>query len=99
MEEKMALTEETQNASELEDMKTFLGMKKYHGKNRQKTNLTLSSMYNNFQKEFKILSINEPTSIDKNKKCFCAAANPIWEENPTRELIHTFECDRTGTAD
>ena len=48
-------------------------------------------------KEFKTLFINKPTPIDKNKKCSCAAASPVWEENPTKELIHTFECDRTGT--
>ena len=35
MEEKMALTEETQNASELEDMNTLLRMKKYYRKDRQ----------------------------------------------------------------
>ena len=36
MEEKMASAEEKQNKSELEDMKTFVGMKKYYGKNRKK---------------------------------------------------------------
>ena len=32
MEEKMALTEEKQNESEVEDIGAFEGMKKYHGK-------------------------------------------------------------------
>ena len=95
MEEKMALTEEKQNESELEDMKAFVRMKKYYGKDHQATKLSLSSLYKNCCKEFKTLFNHKPTPIDKNKKCFCAAANPIWEENPTEDMFHTFECDRT----
>ena len=41
MEEKTVLTEKKQNESELEDMKTFVGMKKYYGKDRQATKLSL----------------------------------------------------------
>ena len=87
----MALAEKKQNESELEDMKTFVGMKKYYGKKSQVTTLTSSSMYKNCCKNFKTLFNHKPTPIDKNKECFCAAASPIWKENPTRELIHIFE--------
>ena len=91
MEEKMASAEETQNASELEDMNTFLGMKKYYRNDRQATTLSFSSVYKSCKKEFHTLFINEPTPINKNKKCSCAAASPVWEENPTRDMIHTFD--------
>ena len=84
MEEKMPSAEEKQNESELEDMETFVGMKKYYGMNRQKTTLSITSLYQNCMKDFKILFNNEPTSINKNKECFCAAAILIWQENPTR---------------
>ena len=99
MEEKMALTEEKQNESEIEDSRAFKGIKKYYGKYRQATRLTLSSMYKNCCKEFKTLFNHKPTPIEKKNYCSCAAASPIWEENPTRDMIHTFERDRTGTAD
>ena len=78
-------------------MNTFLGMRKYYRKDIQATPPTLSKCYNSCKKEFTTLLINEPTLIEKNKHCTCAAASPAWEENPTKELIHTFECDRTGT--
>ena len=99
MEEKMALTEEKQHESEIEDIRAFKEMKKYYGKDRQVTELTSSPMYRTCCKEVKILFNHTLTSIDKNKKCSCSAASPIWEENLTRELIHTFACDITGTAD
>ena len=99
MEEKMASAEEKQNASELEDMKTFVGMKKYYGKDRQVTELTSSPMYRTCCKEFKTLFNHKPTPIEKKKHCSCAAASNIWEENPFRDMIHTFECDRTKNPD
>ena len=68
MEEKMASAEETQNASELEDINTFLGMKKYYRKHRQAKILTLSPVYKSCNKEFTTLFINEPTPIDKNQR-------------------------------
>ena len=97
MEEKMALAEEKQNESELEDMKAFLGMRKYYRKDIQATTPSNSSLYNSCQKEFKILLNNKTTLIEKNKQCTCAAASPAWEENPTRDMDHTFQCGRTGT--
>ena len=95
MEEKMASAEETQNASELEDMNIFLGMKKYYSKKIQKTELSLSLLCTNCTKEFKPLFNNKSTPIEKNKQCTCAAASPAWEENPTPDMNHTFQCDRT----
>ena len=83
MEEKMALTEVKQDESELEDMKIFVGMKKYYGKDRQVTRLTSSSMYRKFSKEFKTLFNHNPTPIEKKKHWSCAAGSPIWQENPT----------------
>ena len=65
MEEKMASAEEKQNASELEDMNTFLGMKKYYRKHRQAKIPTLSLLYTNCTKEFKNLFNNKSTPIDK----------------------------------
>ena len=97
MEEKMASAEETQNESELEDIRFFKGMKKYYRKDRLKTTISFSSVYKSCNKEFTTLFINEPTPIDKNQKFSCAAASPVWKENPTRDTIHTFECDRTKT--
>ena len=67
MEEMMASAEETQNASELEDMNIFLGIKKYYRKDRQAKHPTFSSLYKNCTKDFKILVNHEPTPIDKNK--------------------------------
>ena len=55
MEEKMASAEETQNASELEDMNNFLGIMKYYRKDRPAKNPTFSSLYNSCTKEFKNL--------------------------------------------
>ena len=74
-------------------------MKKYYGRELQVTKLTSSPMYKNCFKEFKTLFNHKSPTIDKNKECSCATAKPIWEENLTRDMIHTFECDRTGTTD
>ena len=74
----------TQNNSELEDIRAFLGMKKFYPKKKQITKLTSSSMHNSFSKEFKTLCNHKPTPIDNDKKYSCAAASHIWQENPTR---------------
>ena len=74
-------------------------MKKYYGKENQVTEFTSSPMYRTCYKEFKILFNHTLTSIDKNKKCSCTAASAIWEENPTRNMIHTFEYDTTKNPD
>ena len=47
MEEKMALAEEKQNESKIEDSRAFKEMKKYYGKDIQATTLASSSMYKN----------------------------------------------------
>ena len=46
LEEKMASAEETQNASELEDIKNIVGVRKYYREDRQATTPTFSKLYN-----------------------------------------------------